>query len=144
MHEKDFTLLWGNELTCLDKGDVIQSACVVEVFMQKYLCYLEPSGEFILLSRALMIKWDGALPGISKVVLVVHSEEKSQLWGFLNFASPVFEAMGGSEKHVASDLQEMEHFIEMCQFFALGDQQQRHDDLPKLPLKGNCVRKPST
>ena len=54
------------------------------------------------------LSWDKrneGLLGIFEVVLVVHPKEQSQLWGFLNFASPVFEAMGGSEEYVASDLQ---------------------------------------
>ena len=47
-----------------------------------------------------------SLLGIFEVVLVVHPKEESQLRGFLSFAIIVFQAMGGGEEHVSTDLQE--------------------------------------
>ena len=47
-----------------------------------------------------------SLLGIFEVVLVVHPKQESQLRGFLSFAIIVFQAMGGGEEHVSTDLQE--------------------------------------
>jgi len=49
-----------------------------------------------------------SLLGICEVVLVVHPKQESQLRGFLSFAIIVFQAMGGSEEHVSTDLQEQD------------------------------------
>ena len=48
------------------------------------------------------------LLGIFEVVLVVDPKEESQLRGFLNFLIIVFQAMGGGEEHISSDLQEQD------------------------------------
>ena len=49
-----------------------------------------------------------SLLGIFEVVLVVHPKEESQLRGFLSFAIIVFQAMGGGEEHVSTNLQEQD------------------------------------
>ena len=49
-----------------------------------------------------------SLLGIFEVVLVVHPKEESQLRGFLSLAIVVFQAMGGGEEHISSDLQEQD------------------------------------
>ena len=49
-----------------------------------------------------------SLLGIFEVVLVVHPKEESQLRGFLNFPIIVFQAMGGGEEHISTDLQEQD------------------------------------
>ena len=49
-----------------------------------------------------------SLLGIFEVVLVVHPKEESQLRGFLNFPIIVFQAMGGGEEHISSDLQDQD------------------------------------
>ena len=48
------------------------------------------------------------LLGIFEVVLVVDPKEESQLRRFLNFPIMVFQAMGGGEEHISSDLQEQD------------------------------------
>ena len=49
-----------------------------------------------------------SLLGIFEVVLVVHPKEESQLRRFLSLAIIVFQAMGGGEEHISSDLQEQD------------------------------------
>ena len=49
-----------------------------------------------------------SLLGIFEVVLVVHPKEESQLRGFLSLAIIVFQAMGGGEEHVSTNLQEQD------------------------------------
>ena len=38
----------------------------------------------------------------------MHPKEESQLRGFLSLAIIVFQAMGGGEEHISSDLQEQD------------------------------------
>ena len=38
----------------------------------------------------------------------MHPKEESQLRGFLSFAIIVFQAMGGGEEHVSTNLQEQD------------------------------------
>ena len=52
------------------------------------------------------------LLGIFEVVLVVDPKEESQLGGFLSLAIIVFQAMGGGEEHISSDLQEQDKVSE--------------------------------
>ena len=49
-----------------------------------------------------------SLLGIFEVVLVVHPKEESQLRRLLNLTIIVFQAMGGGEEHISSDLQEQD------------------------------------
>ena len=49
-----------------------------------------------------------SLLGIFEVVLVVHPKEESQLRRFLSLAIIVFQAMGGGEEHISTDLQEQD------------------------------------